>query len=440
VDSNIMDSNISVGIPVSEVLDALPLARTGVSGALEDLLLPSKQVEGRAGRLPCALSTKEGSCVLGICDQEDEPCRLSSPEPDNLAHTGVTTKEGSRSQGLCDQEDDLAHTGAGHCSAHVDEPFCLLPASPYSPRCVTRSKGHALVEAALETLAVGVYSHRGSCSLMEDRHSVSKNAAAAVICVCDGHGGQEAADFCSKRLQTAIIDNKRFCEGDVGTRDALIAGFEKCEVELVQSQQRATKCSPAGTTAVVLALVCGGRCLNLAWLGDSQAVLCRGGEALCLTPHHRPYMHRERIRVQREGGTIKDQLLGGSLKITRALGALDPHSRCKPAGLSSKPEVWSEALRSEDEFILLGSHGLWDVLSAEEAVRISRSELQAYDDPRMVAEKLVDTALTRCKDDNITAIVVRLFSPRASHKMNNRPRSFVDLPTAASFVRVVGGF
>lgn len=125
-----------------------------------------------------------------------------------------------------------------------------------------------------------------------------------------------------------------------------------------------------------------------------------------------------------------------------------PDTLCdKPAGLTAVPEMVSEPLQADDEFVVLATDGLWDVLSSRRVVSICRSELQAYEDAQMAAERLIDAALrTRRCADNITAMVVPLFAPRPEHRASqgwnrsNRSSSFVHLNTPSSFVRVVGGF
>jgi len=128
----------------------------------------------------------------------------------------------------------------------------------------------------------------------------------------------------------------------------------------------------------------------------------------------------------------------------------------KIAGLTAQPEVASEALRLDDEFVILASDGLWDVLSPEAAVKAARAELRAYDDASMAAEKLVQIALNQQADDNITVAIVRLFAPRPAEAVAKTfqrpglrlvgtsggcPDSFLQLKRIDdSFVRVVGGF
>ena len=65
------------------------------------------------------------------------------------------------------------------------------------------------------------------------------------------------------------------------------------------------------------------------------------------------------------------------LHCTRALGDRD-EAGCKPPGLSAVPEVRSLRLCAEDEFVLLASDGLWDVVDPATAVAAAREELRAY--------------------------------------------------------------
>ena len=119
----------------------------------------------------------------------------------------------------------------------------------------------------------------------------------------------------------------------------------------------------------------------------------------------------------------------------------------KCAGLTAAPEVMSEPLSSDDEFVILASDGLWDVVSSERAVSLVRAELRAYQDAQMAAERLVEEALKNRCDDNVTVTVVPLFPPRTEQRSKQnagfglpRQSSFVHLNTPSSFVRVVGGF
>ena len=46
-------------------------------------------------------------------------------------------------------------------------------------------------------------------------------------------------------------------------------------------------------------------------------------------------------------------------------------------------------LQAEDEFLLLGCDGLWDVFSSQRAVEFARSRLQQHNNPVLCSQELV---------------------------------------------------
>ena len=48
----------------------------------------------------------------------------------------------------------------------------------------------------------------------------------------------------------------------------------------------------------------------------------------------------------------------------------------KIPGLTAEPQLLSQPLKHDDEFVVLATDGLWDVMSPEEVVRIAGSELR----------------------------------------------------------------
>ena len=321
-----------------------------------------------------------------------------------------------------------------------------------SPRCSqTRSQSEAMVSAALEILQVGAHAVSAQVGGSEEEaHCLYRSELYTLFGLFDGHGGAEASRFCRDQLHTHVMGSAHFGNnGDVGTRAALLEGFLLTERKLLASQEVALNHKPlcaslVGSSALLFVLQSGGRSMNIAWAGDSKAVLCRGGSVVELTRDHRTSDTRERARVLREGGRVLDGRLAGCLDVSRSLGDFDEALRQKLRGLSARPDLLSEALLPEDEFVILGSAGLWAALPPAEAVKIARDELRAYDDAPLVAKKLVGVARQRRADHNATAIVVRLFPRRGAlwDEPSTVPRKcgFVTVPTSPNFVRVVGGF
>ena len=75
----------------------------------------------------------------------------------------------------------------------------------------------------------------------------------------------------------------------------------------------------------------------------------------------------------------------------------------KPFGLSAEPDVLQLPLSARDRVLILGTDGVWDVVTAEDAVAIVWAAVGAGRD---AAEELVDAALAlhkaRGTSDNVT--------------------------------------
>lgn len=146
--------------------------------------------------------------------------------------------------------------------------------------------------------------------------------------------------------------------------------------------------------------------------GDCRAVLCRKGEAIDMSQDHRPSYAAERKRVEELGGFIDDGYLNGILSVTRALGDWDmklPSGSASP--LIAEPEFRQIVLTEDDEFLIIGCDGIWDVMSSQQAVSIVRRGLRRHDDPEQCAKDLVTEALRLNTFDNLTVVIVCFTSP-----------------------------
>lgn len=156
--------------------------------------------------------------------------------------------------------------------------------------------------------------------------------------------------------------------------------------------------------------------------GDCRAVLCRKGEAIDMSQDHRPIHPPERRRVEELGGYIEDGYLNGVLSITRALGDWDMKlPRGSPSPLIAEPEFRQMVLTEDDEFLIMGCDGIWDVMSSQHAVSLVRRGLRRHDDPEQCARDLVMEALRLNTFDNLTVIIV-CFSPLDHREVSPRQR------------------
>lgn len=190
----------------------------------------------------------------------------------------------------------------------------------------------------------------------------------------------------------------------------------------------------ATCTSVTLMVV--GDLLVVGHLGDSRIVLGKEtdsgkGELFGeqLTMDHKPDLDHERQRIEQCGGMVerlqnhsnKPFIRGGDFLMRKALGEQPmqlQYSRAfgakdlKIFGLSSVPDVRVIRMGSPSyrrcRVVVLASDGLWDTVSAQQAVVVASHAAQTDRNP---AEELVRCALLeqsrrKARADNITAICI----------------------------------
>ncbi|XVF62463.1 hypothetical protein PTKIN_Ptkin09bG0009800 [Pterospermum kingtungense] len=270
--------------------------------------------------------------------------------------------------------------------------------------------GNAVIESSsvklVPRIRSGSYADIGMRRSMEDEHiriddlsshlgSIFKPSLipSAFYAVFDGHGGPDAAAYI-KRNATKLEDSHR-------------KAFLLADLALASESSVSGSCGATVLTALVL-----GRHLLVANAGDCRAVLCRKGVAVEMSQDHRPSFLPERKRVEELGGYIDDGYLNGYLAVTRALGDWDlkfPLGSASP--LIAEPDVRQIVLTEDDEFMVIGCDGIWDVMSSQFAVSLVRRGLRRHDDPEKCAKELVNEASRLNSSDNLTAIVIGFSSP-----------------------------
>ncbi|AWP10482.1 putative PH domain leucine-rich repeat protein phosphatase 1-like [Scophthalmus maximus] len=140
--------------------------------------------------------------------------------------------------------------------------------------------------------------------------------------------------------------------------------------------------------------------LTAANVGRCQAVLCRDGRAVQLSATHTVKEEAEYRRVRQHNAVItEDNKVSGVTDSTRIMG----YSFLCPS-VTPRPHVSMVTLTPQDEFFLLGSRGLWDMLSPSEAVEAVRN----VPDALTAAKKLVTLAQSYGCSDSLSAVVVQL--------------------------------
>ncbi|XP_002441544.1 probable protein phosphatase 2C 51 [Sorghum bicolor] len=318
-------------------------------------------------------------------------------------------------------------------------------------------------DSSLETAAAGCWPPRlshGAVSVigrrreMEDAFAIALSFLASdpsspgakdeqeqdFFAVYDGHGGARVAEACRERMHVVLAEELGLRRGvgsdDLRWEEAMAASFARVDGEVTGGfspppkpppQQTAADAADTnagagnlpyrtvGSTAVVA--VVGQRRIVVANCGDSRAVLSRGGVAVPLSTDHKPDRPDEMQRVEAAGGRVinwNGYRVLGVLATSRSIGDyyLKPY-------VSAEPEVTVVERTEQDEFLILASDGLWDVVSNEMACKIARNCLNgraASKFPGSVAGRtaadaaalLTELAMSRGSRDNISVVVVEL--------------------------------
>ena len=208
----------------------------------------------------------------------------------------------------------------------------------------------------------------------------------ALLGVFDGHRGAAAAHYLAAHLGAHLAERSHDTPSAAAALAAALADADAA-FRAGQAADHAHRVARMGaaaagpppvdgaTAAVALVYAAGGdgggggqqqqqqQRLALANLGDSRAVLCRGGRAVQLLADQTAERADERARVAAAGGEVSVRAGGwrvgaAGLAVTRSVGDAD----AKAQGVSAVAETADTALGEGDTFLILATDGLWDRL------------------------------------------------------------------------------
>ncbi len=223
---------------------------------------------------------------------------------------------------------------------------------------------------------------------------------AGVWAVADGMGGHVGGEVAA---QTAIAtvraeaatSSRLLGHGQTSPTDVLTDLISRAHDAILNRSRSKSKLKGMGTTVVLLAIISGPAPIAyIAHVGDSRAYRFRSGMLTPLTKDHsliEKYLERGILTAESAKTHPERHVL------TRALGI----------GETVKPTITAFPILPED-LVLLCSDGLTKMLEDEDIrTAFAAGEL----DPTQVCNRLVNAALDRGGEDNVTVVVV---APRSS--------------------------
>eukprot|EP00760_Papus_ankaliazontas_P014952 PhM_4_TR16196/c0_g1_i1/m.68866/K14803/PTC2_3; protein phosphatase PTC2/3 len=278
---------------------------------------------------------------------------------------------------------------------------------------VPEKKKEPLEDKQDADVSVALCGMQGWRRSMEDAHTaeLALDGGHKYFAVFDGHVGRQCADHLSATLAKRVAATAEFKKGEY--KEAFTKAYLAADDDLRKHDEgsgcTAVSCLLTPKNSVV--------CANV---GDSRAVLCRGGEALALSEDHKPQTPAEEERIKKAGGHVSMNRVNGQLAMSRAMGDFTYKTDATLGQTEQQviplPDVVEVPLTKADEFLIVACDGVWDVLSNEEAVSMVRALLKEGKAPRDIVQEIAE----RCccppaptggptqglGTDNITVIVV----------------------------------
>lgn len=238
---------------------------------------------------------------------------------------------------------------------------------------------------------ISVRAVQGARLTMEDEYKVADGGKFAAV--FDGHGGGGVSAFLKNHLYRNITQSLQIIhEDETGLHwepgmtntvsvpslatyvSALRQAFRKVEVDVLSDKSL----NYQGSTAVAVLVHDnhGHRTVLSANVGDSRAILSRDGKAVDLTRDHKPSDEREKAHILSRGGTVEWDRSSRvhrvrHLSLSRAIG----DGYAKPI-VGSEVEIKRYPVyEGQDEFMVLASDGLWDVMTSQDVVSFVHQQL-----------------------------------------------------------------
>ena len=230
------------------------------------------------------------------------------------------------------------------------------------------------------------------CDYMEDCaisiDNFNKESNRHLYCVFDGHGGDVTAKLCVKKFPE--IFRKSLLANPFDYELAIKKRFYLMDKEIENLNVNET-----GNTATIVFIH--NKLLYCANVGDSSCCII-GKTNEFLTVNHKCSNKSEIKRIEKEGGQIIEDRLGGILCITRGLGDFD----LKKKGLICEPYITKKLIDHNVEYCVIASDGVWDVLSPDDISKIIHKNNKIED----LAKIIVNEAIEKGSEDNISCIVI----------------------------------
>eukprot|EP00826_Nyctotherus_ovalis_P004408 TRINITY_DN10952_c0_g1_i1.p1 TRINITY_DN10952_c0_g1~~TRINITY_DN10952_c0_g1_i1.p1 ORF type:complete len:254 (+),score=47.64 TRINITY_DN10952_c0_g1_i1:676-1437(+) len=196
-------------------------------------------------------------------------------------------------------------------------------------------------------------------------------------------------------------------------------GFAKAERLYLEAAELGG--DKSGSCAIVV-LIAGSKCY-VANTGDSRAIMSvnKGKSVVQLSRDHKPNELSEKSRILAHDGTIYSQhanihrVAPGGLSVSRTfgdIGAKLPRHGGKEGVVIAEPDIIKFSIDASQDFLIVGSDGLFDKLRNEEIAAVAWSTklcakgVTLHKMAGRIIHSILESAMHNKSTDNITAIII----------------------------------
>ena len=246
--------------------------------------------------------------------------------------------------------------------------------------------------------------------LMEDKSKSIENfnndKCQMIFEIFDGHGGDEMSSYLQANLAKIYKQNLLLNKGNI------ILSLKNAFHDADDEMREQLNIEGLGSTGTLVHIVKGlGPSLEVysANVGDSRVSLISPEHIIRLSCDHRTTDEKEKKRILEAGMEIIDDRICGTLMLTRIFGNYeykeesekDNNTRliCEP--FISKINI---DLNIENQFLILASDGIWDILTEEDIQNI----IKKYQDTQKICSVIIKKCLENEAWDNMSVFAVKL--------------------------------
>ena len=248
---------------------------------------------------------------------------------------------------------------------------------------------------------------------MEDFHDFKNLSFNNFICyyfsIFDGHNGKEVSLYLKNNFHKILFNELKlisFTKNWKLNNEKIISSikisFEKMDKNIINNKDIK---DDIGSTGTILLLYKdpydnSKKILVSANVGDSKGILINKNEINQITKAHICSDLNEVERIKKEGGVVFRGRVFGTLILTRSFG----DKEMKKYGVISIPYCLSSLINENDLYVIIGSDGVWDVISNEDLFKFSKEKISSED----FAKKIVNLSIDKGTTDNASCLVLKL--------------------------------